>query len=66
MDAGASYSTRVYNTPVTFRLDVTNLTNRRYWTNVVPGALTGYTGAGNASAQLGAPREAQLSMQIDF
>ena len=56
----------MFNTPVTFRLDVTNLTNRRYWTNVVPGALTGYTGAGYASAQLGAPRQAELSMQIDF
>lgn len=66
VDAGASYATRLYSTPVTFRLDVTNLTNRRYWTNVVPGALNGYTGAGNASAQPGAPREAQLSMSIDF
>ncbi|VFS63750.1 Ferrichrome receptor FcuA precursor [Kluyvera cryocrescens] len=66
VDVGSSYATRMFNTPVTFRLDVTNLTNRRYWTNVVPGALTGYTGAGNASAQLGAPRQAQLSMQIDF
>lgn len=66
VDVGSSYATRLFSTPVTFRLDVTNLTNRRYWTNVVPGALTGYTGAGNASAQLGAPRQAQLSMQIDF
>ena len=66
VDVGGSYATRMFNTPVTFRLDVTNLTNRRYWTNVVPGALTGYTGAGYASAQLGAPRQAELSMQIDF
>lgn len=66
VNVGGSYATRISNTPVTFRLDVTNLANRHYWTNVVPGALTGYTGAGNASAQLGAPRQAQLSMQIDF
>ncbi|MGP3590721.1 TonB-dependent receptor [Vagococcus sp. WN89Y] len=65
-DAGSSYRTRLFSTDTTFRLSVTNLTNRHYWTNIVPGALNGYTGAGNASAQPGAPREARLSMQVDF
>ena len=54
------------NTATTFRLDVTNLTNRHYWTNIVPGGLNGYSGAGYASASLGAPRQVQLSMQLDF
>jgi len=65
-DAGSSYRTRLFNTNTTFRFDLTNLTNRHYWTNIVPGALSGYSGAGNASAQLGAPRMAQVSMQLEF
>lgn len=65
-DLGASYRTRLFNTGTTFRLDVTNLTNRHYWTNIVPGGLNGYTGTGYASASLGDPRMAQISMQIDF
>ncbi|MCG8708670.1 TonB-dependent siderophore receptor [Brenneria sp. 4F2] len=65
-DAGASYKTRLFNTDATFRLDVTNLTNRRYWSNIIPGGLNGYSGAGYASAQLGEPRMAQLSMQLNF
>ncbi|QCR38370.1 TonB-dependent siderophore receptor [Nissabacter sp. SGAir0207] len=65
-DAGGSYKTRLFETDTTFRLDITNLTNRHYWTNIVPGGLNGYSGAGYASAQLGEPRMAQLSMQIAF
>lgn len=65
-DAGSSYRTRLFNTNTTFRFDLTNLTNRHYWTNIVPGGLNGYSGAGNASAQLGAPRMAQVSMQLEF
>ncbi|MEF3101612.1 TonB-dependent siderophore receptor [Raoultella terrigena] len=66
VDVGSNYRTRLFGTDTTFRLAVTNVTNRRYWTNIVPGALTGYTGAGYASAQLGAPREATASVQFDF
>ncbi|MEE7651011.1 TonB-dependent siderophore receptor [Raoultella planticola] len=66
VDIGSNYRTRLFGTDTTFRLAVTNVTNRRYWSNVVPGALTGYTGAGYASAQLGAPREATASVQFDF
>jgi iron complex outermembrane receptor protein len=65
-DIGSSYTTRLFNTETTFRLDVTNLTNRHYWTNIVPGGLNGYSGAGYASAQLGEPRMAQLSLQLRF
>ncbi|MCP1438750.1 iron complex outermembrane receptor protein [Erwinia persicina] len=65
-DIGSSYTTRLFNTETIFRLDVTNLTNRHYWTNIVPGGLNGYSGAGYASAQLGEPRMAQLSLQLRF
>ena len=66
VDVGGGYHTKMFGSATTFRLDITNLTNRHYWTNIVPGALTGYSGAGYASAQAGAPRQAQVSMQIDF
>ncbi|WP_312239875.1 TonB-dependent siderophore receptor [Pantoea sp.] len=66
LDAGAAYRTQLFNTATTFRLDVTNLTNRHYWTNIVPGGLNGYSGAGYASAQLGEPRMMQVSMQVNF
>jgi len=65
-DIGSSYKTRLFNTDTTFRLDMTNLTNRHYWSNIVPGGLNGYSGAGYASAQLGQPRMVQVSMQLNF
>ncbi|WP_338559885.1 TonB-dependent siderophore receptor [Erwinia sp. E_sp_B04_7] len=65
-DAGTSYKTRLFTTDTTFRFDITNLTNRHYWTNIVPGGLNGYSGAGYASAQLGEPRMMQVSMQLTF
>lgn len=65
-DLGSSYQTRLFNTDTTFRVDMTNLTNRHYWTNIVPGGLNGYSGAGYASAQLGEPRMVQVSMQLNF
>lgn len=66
LDAGAAWKTRLMNTDTTFRVDVTNLTNRHYWTNIVPGGLNGYSGAGYASASPGEPRQVQVSMQLDF
>lgn len=66
LDAGAAYHTQLFNTATTFRFDITNLTNRHYWTNIVPGGLNGYSGAGYASAQPGEPRMMQVSMQLDF
>lgn len=66
LDAGTAWKTQLFNTATTFRLDVTNLTNRHYWTNIVPGGLNGYSGSGYASAQLGEPRMVQVSMQLNF
>lgn len=63
-DASVGYLTTILDRAVTFRLAVDNLTNRRYWTNIVPGGLNGYTGAGNATAQLGAPRTVMASVQF--
>ncbi|WP_422785252.1 TonB-dependent receptor [Raoultella planticola] len=66
VDIGSNYQTQMFSTETTFRLAITNITDRHYWSNIVPGALTGYTGAGSASAQMGAPRQATVSVQFDF
>ncbi len=34
VDMGASYKTRVYGAPTTFRFDVQNLFNHHYWSGV--------------------------------
>jgi len=65
-DVGASFTTRLMQRNTVYRLEVTNLTNERYWTNIVPGGLNGYSAAGNASASLGAPRMLQASIQVDL
>ncbi len=65
-DLGASYSTRVLERDTVYRLEMTNVGNSHYWTNIVPGGLNGYTGAGQTSASLGAPRMLQASVQVDL
>jgi iron complex outermembrane receptor protein len=49
-----------------YRLEMTNVGNEHYWTNIVPGGLGGYTGAGQSSASIGAPRMLQASIQVDL
>ncbi|WP_202594115.1 TonB-dependent receptor [Frateuria defendens] len=66
LDVGLGYRMTVRGQPVTYLLNINNLTNRRYWTNIVPGGLNGYTGAGNASASPGAPRAVVASVQFQI
>lgn len=66
VDIGASYTTRLMNRDTVYRLEMTNVGNEHYWTNIVPGGLNGYTGAGQASASAGAPRMLQASIQVDL
>lgn len=54
-DAGARYTTAVAGKELTFRANVTNLTNKAYW------AMPQWTSLG-----LGAPRTFYLSATIDF
>lgn len=65
-DIGASYSTRLMKRDTVYRLEMTNVGNEHYWTNIVPGGLNGYTGAGQASATPAAPRMLQASIQVDL
>ncbi len=66
LDWSAAYRTTISGYATTFRLAVNNLANKQYWTNVVPGGLNGYSGTGNASAALGAPRTAIASVQVEL
>lgn len=65
-DLGASYSTRLLQRDTVYRLEMTNVGNEHYWTNIVPGGLNGYTGTGQASATPGLPRMLQASIQVDL
>lgn len=66
LDWTAAYHMTISGYAATFRLAVNNLAGKQYWTNVVPGGLNGYAGTGNATAQLGAPRTAIVSMQVEL
>jgi iron complex outermembrane receptor protein len=65
-DIGASYTTRLLKRDTVYRLEMTNVGNEHDWTNIVPGGLNGYTGAGQASATPAAPRMLQASIQVDL
>ena len=65
-DIGASYTTRLLKRDTVYRLEMTNVGNEHDWTNIVPGGLNGYTGAGQASATPAAPRMLQTSIQVDL
>ena len=62
-DLGLRYQHRLAGNDAVWRLTVNNVTDKRYWTNVVAGGLNGYSGTGNASAAVGAPRTVRLSLQ---
>ncbi|VVE58249.1 Ferrichrome receptor FcuA [Pandoraea iniqua] len=55
LDAGVGYRTRMYGKLVTLRANVTNLTDRRYWSYYQENYL-----------QVGAPRTLSLNARIDF
>jgi len=56
LDLGARYATRVNGVPVTYRLLVSNVTDRHYWA-----AVTSWGGLA-----IGEPRAIRVSAQIDF
>jgi iron complex outermembrane receptor protein len=67
-DLGARYTTQLSGRATTFRLGVTNLTDKRYWANITPTGQNGFTGSTTdfGSGTLGAPRMIRASMQMDF
>ena len=64
-DLGARYGTKAFDTAVTLRLAVDNVTGKRYWSTISPSNLTG-TNTGSLLAHLGAPRTVLASLSIDF
>lgn len=65
-DLGLRYQQTLMGHDAVWRFSVNNLTNRRYWTNVVAGGLNGYSGVGNAGAAVGAPRTMLLTLTLGF
>lgn len=65
-DLGARYVSQVMGKAAVWRLNVNNLADRRYWANITPSGQNGYSGAGNGTGTLGAPRTLQASLQIDY
>lgn len=65
-DIGARYVSKVMGKAAVWRLNVNNLADRRYWANITPSGQNGYSGAGNGTGTLGAPRTLQASLQIDY
>ncbi|MNR90712.1 Ferrichrome receptor FcuA precursor [compost metagenome] len=65
-DLGARYTTQLMGRPTTWRLAVNNVTDKRYWANIVPSGQNGYTGTDNGTGTVGAPRTIRASMQMDF
>lgn len=64
-DVGARYASTIGNTPVTWRLAVDNVADRRYWSTVGPSDLTG-ANTGSLLAHLGEPRTVLASASFGF
>lgn len=66
LDLGARWHKTLSGHDTVWCLTINNVTNKRYWTNIVAGGLNGYSGTGNATAATGDPREAIMTVQIAF
>lgn len=64
-DLGARYTSNILRKPVTWRLAVDNVTDRRYWSTVAPSNLTG-ANTGNLIGHLGSPRTVLASVSVNL
>jgi iron complex outermembrane recepter protein len=64
-DVGARYTSAIASLPVTWRLSVDNIADRRYWSTVGPSNLTG-ANTGNLLAHFGSPRTVLASVSVHF
>jgi iron complex outermembrane recepter protein len=62
-DLGARYTSDIWSRPVTWRLAVDNVTDRRYWSTIGPSNLTG-ANTGNLLAHMGSPRMLLASVSV--
>lgn len=65
-DIGARYVHKLLGKTATWRLNVNNVSDERYWANITPSGQNGYSGAGNGTGTLGAPRTLMASLQFDL
>ncbi|MES2262492.1 MAG: TonB-dependent receptor [Pseudomonadota bacterium] len=65
-DLGVRYNSRLVGKDATWSLSARNLGDRQYWANITPSGQNGYTGAGNGTGTLGAPRTLRASLQVNF
>lgn len=65
-DLGLRYRAILFERPVTWRLNVYNVTNQHYWANVAPSGQNGYNSTDFGTGALGAPRTLRLSMQMEL
>lgn len=64
LDLGVKQEIPIAGKTVVARVDVANVFDEHFLTNILPGGLNGYSGAGNAQATLGRPRTVQVSMAL--
>jgi iron complex outermembrane receptor protein len=64
-DLGARYTSNIASLPVTWRLAVDNIADRRYWSTIGPSNLTG-ANTGNLLAHFGSPRTVLASASLSF
>jgi iron complex outermembrane recepter protein len=64
-DLGVRYTSNILSKPLTWRLAVDNITDRRYWSTVAPSNLTG-ANTGNLIGHLGSPRTVLASVTVNL
>jgi iron complex outermembrane receptor protein len=64
-DVGARYASSIKGLPITWRLAVDNIADRRYWSTLGPSDLTG-ANTGSLLAHLGSPRTVLASASMNF
>lgn len=65
-DIGMRYVSKLMGKSATWRLNVNNVSDERYWANIAPSGQNGYSGTGNGTGTLGAPRNLMASLQFDL
>jgi iron complex outermembrane receptor protein len=65
VDVGVRYIAEVWGKPLTYRLSVDNVGDKRYWSTIAPSNLTG-TNTGSLIAHLGSPRTVLAGITVQL